>query len=109
MFATPTVLARAMRCVEIANKQLQLTTRSIPTLDPKSSNVLIRVAYAGVNRPDVVQRMGHYKPPPGASDLPGLEVSGVIEECPRDVEVIGADGKPLQVGTEVCALLSGGG
>ncbi len=63
--------------------------------------VLIRVAYAGVNRPDALQRAGLYAPPPGASDLPGLECSGVIEAV--------GSGVALAVGSEVCALLPGGG
>src|SRR5690606_8879260 len=60
---------------------------------PKPGEVLIRVRAAGVNRPDLLQRQGLYPPPPGASEIPGLEVSGTIEET----------------GEEVCALLSGGG
>jgi NADPH2:quinone reductase len=64
--------------------------------------VLIRVAAAGVNRPDVMQREGKYPPPPGASDMPGLEVSGTIAECGPDVE-------RWAVGDRVCALVSGGG
>ena len=63
--------------------------------------VLIRVAYAGVNRPDALQRAGLYAPPPGASDLPGLECSGVIESV--------GPGVSLAVGDQVCALLPGGG
>ena len=57
---------------------LTLVERPRPTIGP--NEVLIRVAAAGVNRPDVMQRMGHYPPPPGASDLPGLEVSGTVDE-----------------------------
>src|SRR5262249_18257859 len=56
----------------------------------------------GVNRPDVLQRMGKYPPPPGASDIPGLEVAGVIEE-------VGADVTEWRAGDRVCALVSGGG
>jgi NADPH2:quinone reductase len=69
---------------------------------PRAGEVLIRVAAAGVNRPDVLQRMGAYAPPPGASELPGLEVAGTIE---------GGDlaGTPWQVGDAVCALVAGGG
>jgi len=70
-----------MRAVEITEPGgpdvLVLGEREKPT--PGVGQVLIKVEYAGVNRPDVVQRMGLYPPPPGASDIPGLEVSGVIE------------------------------
>jgi NADPH2:quinone reductase len=65
-------------------------------------DVLVRVVAAGVNRPDIMQRKGKYPPPPGASDLPGLEVAGVIEE-------IGARVHQWKVGDRVCALVSGGG
>ena len=64
--------------------------------------VIIKVAAAGVNRPDVVQRLGHYPPPPGASDIPGLEVAGTVDE-------IAADVTNWRRGDEVCALVSGGG
>ena len=66
---------------------------------------LIRVTASGVNRPDVVQRQGHYPPPPGASDLPGLEVAGVIEA--GDAAALAECG--LAVGDRVCALVAGGG
>jgi len=74
----------------------------VPTPQPGSREVLIRVAGAGVNRPDVMQREGKYPPPPGASDIPGLEVSGTIAACGSDV----ARWRP---GDRVCALVSGGG
>ena len=74
--------------------------RPVPV--PAACEVLIRVAGAGVNRPDVFQRRGRYAPPPGASDIPGLEVSGTIE-------AIGADVHDWRVGDAVCALLAGGG
>ena len=67
--------------------------------------LLIRVAASGVNRPDVLQRKGHYAPPAGASDLPGLEVAGVIES--GDVAALAAAG--FAVGDRVCALVAGGG
>ncbi len=76
------------------------TTRPVPT--PAAGDVLIRVAAAGVNRPDVFQRRGRYPPPPGASDLPGLEVAGTVAACGHGVT-------RWRVGDEVCALLSGGG
>ncbi len=70
--------------------------------EPGHGEVLIRVAAAGVNRPDVVQRQGHYPPPPGASDLPGLEVAGTVE-------ALGPDVAGVAIGDQVTALLSGGG
>ena len=73
-----------------------------PTPAPAANEVLIRVAAAGVNRPDVFQRRGRYAPPPGASDIPGLEVSGVIETLGRDVA-------GWRAGDAVCALVTGGG
>ncbi len=93
-----------MKAIEIVTpggpEQLRLTDR--PTPQPGSGEVLIRVAAAGVNRPDVVQRQGHYPPPPGASDLPGLEVAGTVT-------ALGPDVTGISVGDEVTALLSGGG
>jgi putative PIG3 family NAD(P)H quinone oxidoreductase len=74
----------------------------VPTPQPGPREVLIRVAAAGVNRPDVMQREGKYPPPPGASDIPGLEVSGTISQCGPDVE-------RWRIGDCVCALVSGGG
>jgi putative PIG3 family NAD(P)H quinone oxidoreductase len=74
--------------------------RPVPAVG--ADEVLIKVAAAGVNRPDVAQRLGRYPPPPGASDIPGLEVSGVIEKVGETV----AD---FQVGDRVCALVAGGG
>jgi NADPH:quinone reductase len=69
---------------------------------PAAGEVLIRVAAAGVNRPDVLQRRGAYPPPPGASDLPGLEVAG-------EIETLGPGVSDWHVGDRVCALLAGGG
>jgi NADPH2:quinone reductase len=79
---------------------LALTELARP--EPKAGEVLIRVHAAGVNRPDVFQRMGSYPPPPGASPLPGLEVAG---------EIVGGDllGSSLKLGDMVCALVPGGG
>lgn len=79
-----------------------LTAVQRPMPSPKAGQVLIKVAAAGINRPDVFQRKGHYPPPPGASDLPGLEVAGTIVEG----DLAGSD---FKVGDAVCALLSGGG
>jgi len=76
-----------------------------PTPVAGAGEALIRVAASGINRPDVVQRKGHYAPPPGASDLPGLEVAGVIES--GDAAALAEAG--LAVGQRVCALVAGGG
>jgi putative PIG3 family NAD(P)H quinone oxidoreductase len=73
-----------------------------PTPKPGTGEVLVKVAAAGVNRPDVMQRRGRYPPPPGASDIPGLEVSGTIEQLGTAVEA-------FNVGDAVCALVAGGG
>jgi len=75
-------------------------TRAVPR--PGPGELLIRVAAAGVNRPDVLQRMGFYPPPPGASDLPGLEVAGIVVAA-------GPGGDPEMLGQAVCALVAGGG
>ncbi|MEO6926127.1 MAG: NAD(P)H-quinone oxidoreductase [Rhodanobacter sp.] len=82
---------------------LQLCHRPIP--QPGPGEVLIKVAAAGVNRPDVFQRQGNYAPPPGASDLPGLEVAGEL----IDGDVTSANPFGLKRGDAVCALLAGGG
>ena len=79
---------------------LRLAHRTVPR--PGPDEVLIRVAFAGVNRPDVLQRRGLYPPPPGASPIPGLEVSGQVVAAGAGVVM------PL-MGQQVCALLSGGG
>lgn len=79
---------------------LTLEERSAPSLS--TDQVLIKVTAAGVNRPDVFQRAGYYPPPPGASDIPGLEIAGEVVEVADDV------GWPL-AGDKVCALVSGGG
>lgn len=92
-----------MRAIEITQpggpEVLQVVERPVPS--PATGEVLIRVAAAGVNRPDIMQRLGKYPPPPGASDIPGLEVAGTI--------VAGAPPADLATGTRVCALVSGGG
>jgi NADPH2:quinone reductase len=93
-----------MNVVEIAApggpEQLKPALRPMPR--PAEGEVLIRVAAAGVNRPDVVQRQGRYPPPPGASDLPGMEVAGEIVE-------LGPKTSGLSIGDKVTALLPGGG
>ena len=81
-------LPTTMRCVEIAEPGgpdvLRPTTRPVPEIGAR--DVLIAVAFAGVNRPDVLQRSGAYPPPADASDLPGLEVSGTIVRAGTDVD-----------------------
>jgi len=79
---------------------LTLTEADKPAIG--DTDVLIQVKAAGINRPDVLQRLGMYPPPPGASPLPGLEVSGIVE-------AVGSGVKRFEVGDEVCALLAGGG
>ena len=96
-----------MRAVEItqygAPEVLVATDRPRPV--PAAGELLIRVAASGINRPDVLQRTGNYPVPPGASDLPGLEVAGVVEEgAPAELAAAG-----LKLGDRVCALLAGGG
>lgn len=96
-----------MKCIEIRENGgpavLAPAERPVPQVG--AGEALIRVAASGVNRPDVVQRQGHYPPPPGASDLPGLEVAGVIEA--GDAAALAECG--LAVGDRVCALVAGGG
>jgi len=97
----------AMQAIEItafgAPEVLRLCERAQPVAGV--GEVLIRVSASGVNRPDVLQRKGHYAPPPGASDLPGLEVAGIIQG--GDAAAMAQVG--LRVGDRVCALLAGGG
>lgn len=97
-------LPTTMQAVEISAfgkpEVLKPCVRPLPV--PQSGEVLIKVAAAGVNRPDVVQRRGHYPAPPGASDLPGLEIAGTVV-------ALGADVSQLQAGEAVCALTAGGG
>jgi putative PIG3 family NAD(P)H quinone oxidoreductase len=103
-------------CIEIASPGLPDVLRPVerPDPTPAAGEVLIRVAAAGVNRPDVMQRQGLYPPPPGASDIPGLEVAGIIESVADDIAEGGAEngaenGTAWRVGDAVCALVSGGG
>lgn len=79
-----------------------LTPAKVPVPVPGPGEVLIRVAAAGVNRPDIMQRLGRYPPPPGASDIPGLEVAG-------EIVAAGPDVAPGTLGNRVCALITGGG
>ncbi len=93
-----------MRCIEIRQpggpEVLTVTQRPDPI--PGRGEVLIEVAAAGVNRPDLMQRSGSYPPPDGVTDIPGLEVSGTIG-------VVGPGSTPWRVGDRVCALVAGGG
>lgn len=93
-----------MRVVEIRNpggpEVLTPATRDLP--QPGPGEVRIKVAYAGVNRPDALQRAGLYNPPPGASDLPGLEAAG-------EISALGTGVTDWALGDPVCALLPGGG
>ena len=97
----------AMKAVEIsafgAPEVLRMAERPMPA--PGVGEVLIRVSASGVNRPDVLQRTGNYPVPPGASDIPGLEVAGVIES--GDEAAMASAG--FKVGDRVCALVAGGG
>ncbi len=97
-------MSQQMRAIEITKagdpSVLKPATRSVP--DPKYGDVLIKIAFAGVNRPDALQRAGLYNPPPTASDLPGLEASGTIVR-------VGEGVSNLKEGDAVCALLPGGG
>lgn len=93
-----------MRAIEISGPGgpdvLRMTSRPVPR--PGPGELVIRVAYAGVNRPDALQRAGVYNPPQGASDLPGLEAAG-------EVAAVGSGVSSHAVGDKVCALLPGGG
>ena len=93
-----------MRAIEISEpggpEVLRVCERPVP--QPGDGEVLVQVSAAGVNRPDVMQRKGMYPPPPGAPDIPGLEIAGTIV-------AVGPNSDPLHVGDAVCALVSGGG
>ncbi|APE31170.1 NAD(P)H-quinone oxidoreductase [Halomonas aestuarii] len=90
-----------MQAIENDGERLRWTTQAAPD-GPGDRQVRLRVAWAGVNRADLMQRAGHYPPPPGASGILGLEVSGIVTEAGPGVEGLG-------VGDRVCALLEGGG
>ncbi|HTH17388.1 MAG TPA: NAD(P)H-quinone oxidoreductase [Magnetospirillum sp.] len=98
------MLPECMTCVEISQpggpEVLKAVTRPCPT--PAKGQVVVKVAAAGINRPDVLQRAGAYPAPPGASDLPGLEVAGTVAALGEGVTA-------PAVGEQVCALVAGGG
>jgi NADPH2:quinone reductase len=98
------MIPKQMKAIEIAKpggpEVLELVERPVP--QPKANEILIKVAAAGVNRPDVLQRSGNYPVPPDASDLPGLEVAGEVAAKGQAVKI-------WNVGDRVCALVHGGG
>ena len=97
-------IPKKIECIEIAEfggpDKLVITKRAMPQV--KNNELLIKVKAAGINRPDIMQRQGLYPPPPGATDIPGLEVAG---------EIVAIDSKDshFKIGDKVCALVSGGG
>jgi NADPH2:quinone reductase len=97
-------LPAKMRAVEISSPGaadvLKIAERALP--QPKPHEILVKVAAAGVNRPDILQRMGLYAVPPDASDLPGLEIAGTVA-------AVGGSTSMWKVGDQVCALVHGGG
>ena len=93
-------LPNTMRAIEIEAEALKLTERPIPT--PADHQVLIKIAAAGVNHPDIMQRKGLYPAPSGASDIPGLEIAGTVVAT-------GSAVSHLKSGDTVCALVTGGG
>jgi putative PIG3 family NAD(P)H quinone oxidoreductase len=95
-----TILSNTMKAIEIGEQTLQLVDFPIPT--PSAHQVLIEVAAAGVNRPDIMQRQGLYPPPVGASGMLGLEVAGTII-------AVGNSVSQSRIGDRVCALVTGGG
>jgi NADPH2:quinone reductase len=103
---TSVTIPDSMTAIEIERpggpEVLRPVTRPVPR--PGRGEVLVRVAAAGVNRPDLMQRQGKYPPPPGASDIPGLEIAGTIVA----VDPSGAE-SGLDVGQQICALVAGGG
>src|SRR5580692_7501682 len=98
------MIPASMTAIEIREPGPPQVLRPVtrPTPQPAAGEVLVRVAAAGVNRPDVMQRKGGYAPPPGASDIPGLEVAG-------EVVALGAGVAEPALGARVTALVAGGG
>ena len=97
-------IPETMNCIEIPEpggpEALKLGTRPVP--HPEYGEILVKVSSAGVNRPDVMQRQGGYPAPPGASDIPGLEIAGTVVKLGEGVS-------EWQEGDTVCALVTGGG
>jgi len=93
-------MSASMQVIVAGEQQVQWQHRPQPQI--AADEVLIKVAYSGMNRADLMQLAGHYPPPPGASDVLGLEVSGVVH-------AVGTDVGAFKVGDRVCALLTGGG
>ena len=104
MASVPNTVPETMTAVEISKPGGPdvLVARSLPTPKPGAGQILIKVAAAGVNRPDVQQRIGAYPPPPGHSPLPGLEIAGTVA-------AVGSAGGRWKVGDQVCVLMNGGG
>jgi NADPH:quinone reductase len=100
MAALPEMMTAVEISVPGGPEVLKPCQRPVPT--PAMGEVLLKVAYSGVNRPDVIQRKGLYPPPPGASDLPGLEVSGTVVAVGEGID-------SSEIGNRMCALVSGGG
>jgi putative PIG3 family NAD(P)H quinone oxidoreductase len=100
----PETMPETMNAVEIVEpggpEVLVLAKRPVPT--PKDGELLVKVAAAGINRPDVLQRIGGYSPPLGVTDIPGLEIAGTVVK-------VGANAGTWKVGDDLCALLAGGG
>ena len=98
------MIEQTMKCVEIREPGgpdvLTMAARNVPVA--QAGEILVKVAAAGVNRPDIIQRKGLYPPPPGASDLLGLEISG-------EVVALGEGVTNVSIGDTVCALTNGGG
>ena len=98
------ILPDSMACIEIPEPggpdALRPAIRPLPS--PAPGEVLVRVAAAGVNRPDIIQRLGNYAPPPGVTDLPGLEIAGTVA-------ALGEGVSDWNVGDSLCALVAGGG
>ena len=99
-----TAIPETMTCIEIIEpggpEVLRTTDRPVP--ESEDGEVLISVQAAGVNRPDCIQRQGHYAPPPGVTDIPGLEVAG-------NIVAVGKNAGQWKIGDTVCALVAGGG
>ncbi|MDG2480484.1 MAG: alcohol dehydrogenase catalytic domain-containing protein, partial [Alphaproteobacteria bacterium] len=100
----PETLPETMKVVEYdgagGSDVVKLVSRPVP--EPSIGEVLVKVHAAGINRPDLLQRAGGYPPPPGASDIPGLEIAG-------EVVANGPDSADLVIGDKVMALVTGGG